>query len=105
MDLRIAKLRALPERKNGFEAQQQLLKAGVVHPRGQLGRFEMVGELLVGHKGLLGLVCVGADQRKSEVVGEKADRIQEYSLLPEGAGQQGTDFVDDQHPHFQLPGK
>jgi len=55
-------------------------------PGGKLGRFEAVGELLVGHQGLLGLVGASTDQRKAEVVGPEADRIEEDPLFSKRAG-------------------
>jgi hypothetical protein len=51
----------------------RVLKTRVVLPCRKFGRFEAVGELLVGHQGLLGLVCTGTDERKPQVVGEEAD--------------------------------
>jgi len=105
MDLRIPKLGTLPKWEDGLEAQQQLLKAGVVFPCRELGGFEAIGELLVGHESLLGLVGAGADQWKPEVVGEETNRIEENPLFSERACQQGMNLIDDKHANFKLPGE
>jgi hypothetical protein len=39
------------------------------------------------------------------IVRQEANRIENDSLLPKGTGEKGMDLVDDQHAHFQLPGR
>jgi hypothetical protein len=50
-------------------------------------------------------VRAGTDQRKSQVVGEEADRVQEDPLLSKGACEQRVNLINDKHSNFKLPGE
>lgn len=81
------------------------MKGAVVLPRRELNGLEPVRELLVRHQGLVRLLGSRANERDLEVVGEKADGVEDDALLPERPGQKGVDLVDDQHLHLQLAGE
>jgi hypothetical protein len=59
--------------------------------------------LRIRQDGLARLVRSGTDQRHPQIIGEKADRVQEDPLLPIGAGEHRVDLVDDQQPGAHGP--
>ncbi len=63
VNLWIAKLGRQPQGQDLLKTQEQLLEVGIVLPSRQLGGFEAIGELLVGHKRLFRFVRSRTDQR------------------------------------------
>ena len=56
MNFRVSEIRRPPQRQDGFETQQELLKRRVVLPRWQFRSGEAIRELLVRHQGLIGFL-------------------------------------------------
>jgi hypothetical protein len=83
-------------------ALERLLEAGVVLPRRQLRGFEAIGKLLIGHERLFRFVRSRTDERQPKIVGEEADRIEQYPLFAIGAGEKGMDFIDHEQTDFEL---
>jgi hypothetical protein len=69
-----------------------------VVPTWQFYRFKAVGQLLVGGQSTFGVRSAGADQRDAEVGGEKAQGVEQDSLLPVRAGEQRMNLINDEYP-------
>src|SRR6516162_879637 len=79
--------------------------AGFVLPRRQFPSFKPICQLLVGHECLFGFVSPDANQRNTQVVRQKPDRVQNDALFTECASQNGMNLIDNQHAHLELPGR
>jgi hypothetical protein len=71
-------------------------------PWRQFPSFKPVRQLLVSHEGLFGFVSPDTNQRNAQVIGQKADRVQNDPLFAKRASQNGMDLIDNEHAHFEL---
>jgi hypothetical protein len=70
----------------------------VVVPSRQLNCLEAVGQLLVGRQSTFRVRSTGADQRDTEIRGQKAQCVEQNPLLPVRAGEQRMNLINDEYP-------
>jgi hypothetical protein len=71
-------------------------------PRRQLYSFETIGQLLIGHQSLLGIVSAETYDRDPQIVSKESDRVEYYPLFAKRTREDGVNLVDDQHVGFKL---
>lgn len=100
---RVTQGRGAAKREQRRVAYQQLVKIRIVLPRGEFEGLKAVGELLVGQKCGSGFLRARTDERYSQVISEKANTVENDSLLSIGSGQQAMNLIDDEHADIHLP--
>jgi len=100
--LSIDQIGGFPQWKDSTETTQQLLERRVVLPRRQLHSFETIGQLLIGHQSLLGIVSSDTYYWDPQIVSKEPDGVEYYPLFAKCTGEDGVNLVNDQHVDFKL---
>jgi hypothetical protein len=74
--LSIDQIGGFPQWKDSTETTQQLLERRVVLPRRQLHSFKTIGQLLIGHQSLLGIVSSNTYDWDAQIVSKKPDSVE-----------------------------